>query len=242
MEFSSNYEKCRIDATFFIIAVLALFNFTLNSSTAYGQSLPLSSVELMMDRYAEILLDIPDERGRRGPLVQLIEEISDYIEENPDDPHAYIARGRMRFTYANSVNFFRGRRLLNEAKEDLERAITMDRNVQNGFGLIYLGYLYGGGLPKPVGYHDFEKAYELLEEGLSVDVNAPNLMYYAQVLMLENRYDEAEEKVILGKEYAESNPVSSPRLQEFYIKAFTTSLARYAEEDRKRAQEQIKQE
>ena len=90
-------------------AFLILVAYFCISLVSTVQAQPVSSIDQLLELYAETHLKFITDQQLEEPLLQLLVEAERIRDENPNDADAWIATGRIRFGYANTqgmIGFF----------------------------------------------------------------------------------------------------------------------------------------
>ncbi|MDT8428322.1 MAG: hypothetical protein RQ757_06110 [Pseudomonadales bacterium] len=198
--------------------ILLIFFFglipTLGTS-ASAQS--LSPVDGFFEQYAEIQLLWSADADREGPLTQLLEQAEAYRDAHPGAAEAWVATARIRFGYADTQGIVRGVRLMKTSRDELEHALTLDPAVRNGFAQAFLGYLYVGMPPWPLGFRDREKGVQLLEDALRINPDGMEINYYfAEYYGAEKDYGKALEHVERARAAADD---ALPQMRRYYLRS-----------------------
>ncbi|MEX2129993.1 MAG: TRAP transporter TatT component family protein [Pseudohongiellaceae bacterium] len=198
-------------------------------SLAQAQS--LSVPDQLIERYAEYHLTLTSDSELEQPLFLLLEEAQQYRDANPASAEAWAATARIRFGYANTQGMVTGLDLIKESRQELEQAITLDASAQEGAALAFLGYLYAGMPPWPLGFGSSKKAAELLEAALKIsDSSMANNYYYAVYLFAKTkRHEEATQRLLRAKASAAALP-AQPHMQALRLRGIDELLQRIAED------------
>lgn len=200
------------------ILAIFVYGFIAALSTSVSAQ-PPSSVDQFFERYAEIHLLWSADADREGPLAQLLEQTEANRDTHPNAAEAWVATARIRFGYANTQGIVRGLRLMKTSRDELEHALTLDPAVRNGFGQAFLGYLYVGMPPWPLGFRDRKKGDQLLEEALRINPDGMEINYYfAEYYGAEKEYGKALEHVERARTAAE-DASTLPQMKRYYLGA-----------------------
>ena len=123
---------------------------------------------------------------------QLITDVESATTAQADNVEFLVWSGIIKSTFAGINGGLRALKSAKSAKEDLDRAITIDGSALEGAAYTSLGTLYYQVPGNPLGFGDSDKAEELLEKAVAINPTGIDSNYfYAQYLLAEKRYDKA---------------------------------------------------
>lgn len=184
-----------ISSLFATLLTLSMIN------VAHAQS--LSMHEELLERYADIVLTLPSEADLEAPLAELLTEAEAWCDAQPDNPEALVTTARIRFAYADTQNqqkAFNGLKMLKIARDELEQAIALDPEIQNGLPQAFLGFLYKAMPPWPLGFRNANKSADYFSQAMDIQgENASKHLFLILVLMHEEKFTQAREETRLAQ-------------------------------------------
>lgn len=173
--------------------------------TSAGHAQPVLSVDQLLERYAEMHLSWDNDKELEQPLLQLLAEAERFRDANSTTAEAWIATARIRFGYANTLGITGFFSQSKTARNELEKAVSLDRTALNGYAQALLGLLYVGLPPWPLSFGSKKKGERFYEEALSIsDSSAGNNYLYGLYLAGNKQYAEAERRLMIAKFTAEN--------------------------------------
>ena len=184
------------------------------------QAQPVSSIDQLLELYAETHLKFTTDQQLEEPLLQLLMEAERIRDENPNDADAWIATGRIRFAYANTQGMIGFFSLSKTSRNELQQAISLDRNAMSGFAQSMLGLLYVGLPPWPVSFGSKKKGKQMYAEALSInDADLGNNYYYGMYLAGDGQYQYAKQRLQQARSRAIAEGESAyPMQQALYLR------------------------
>jgi tetratricopeptide (TPR) repeat protein len=175
------------------------------------------AVDSLLEEYAVISLSYRSDEDLEAPLLTLLKEAERSRDANVENAAFWVACARIRFAYANTQGAVSGMRLIARSRDDLEKAISLDPVVYEGYAKAYLGYLYSVMPSWPISFGDKEKGRKFVEEALLIsEKNFRNNYYYAWYLTVVGDYDAARKRLDIAEAAIVPDPLL-PRLQELSI-------------------------
>ena len=172
--------------TFIAIALLTGLNSASWADVA-ADLLPLQN------RWAEINYQLSG-REQEQAFSQLIEQVDELLEHNPESAPLWIWSGIIKSTYAGAKGGLGALSLAKDSRKDLEKAMSLDAAALNGSAYATLGTLYFSVPGWPVGFGDDDKAEELLLEALRIAPDGiDNNYFYAEFKRKHKDYAVARE-------------------------------------------------
>jgi len=133
----------------------------------------------------------------------LVASAESAVNKYPDDARIWIWSGIIKSTYAGFVGGIKPLGLVKEARNDLEKAISIDDEAMSGSAYASLGTLYFSVPGWPISYGDDDMAEELLQKALSLNSQSiDNNYFYGLFLIKQKRYSEAREYLLRAKSAA----------------------------------------
>jgi len=195
-----------------VAAVAIVFIHLSGYSAVVAQS--KDDYEIFVNEYAEIHMQFTTDEMREAPLVELLNDVESYLEENVSSADAWIALARVKFGYANTQGPIAGMRLLREVKENLETAIELDATGQNGYPQAFLGYLYAGVPSWPLSFGNAKTSKLYLDQALEIDSESIENNYLkAVVLVADEDFEVARRHIDLAESKLDAMAELSPALQ-----------------------------
>lgn len=209
------YVRLRLKLKSASICLLLIFSLWMNAT----QAQTYETVDSLLEGYAAIILAYESDEEREAPLRSVLTHAERLRSEDTENAAYWIACARIRFAYANTQGPFRGMRLISESREELEKAISLDPLMYEGYAKAYLGYLYAVMPSWPISFGDKDKGRKLLEEALIVnESNIPNNYFYATYLTVVEDYAAADRRLNVAEEAIVSDPLL-PRQQELFVQS-----------------------
>ncbi len=109
---------------------------------------------------------------------QLIKQAENVQKRYPNDPNVLVWHGTILASYASTRGGLGALPSAKKARNLLERAIRMDRNVEGGFGQAVLGSVYARAPGWPVAFGSKQKARTHLETAISINPKSVDTNYY----------------------------------------------------------------
>lgn len=135
------------------------------------------------ERLAELLLTVDGDKARATPLKRLLDEAEQALTENRGNAERWYDLARVRFWYADTQSLFTALKQMKQVRVELETGMALDPAGGADEAMAFLGYLYGGMLPSPLGFRDRKKSEELLLRALDLrPESAANNYFYAYYL------------------------------------------------------------
>ncbi|MGR8952347.1 MAG: hypothetical protein ACU83V_08020 [Gammaproteobacteria bacterium] len=124
---------------------------------------------------------------------QLLNKTANLEKQHPNAAEPIFWEAVIKATYADHQNALSALSLINEAKDLLQKAISINPQTMDGSAYVTLGTLYYM-VPKwPVAFGDDDKARSLLETALKINPKGiDSNYYYGDYLMSLERTEEAK--------------------------------------------------
>ncbi|MDW5378779.1 hypothetical protein R6258_17830 [Halomonas sp. HP20-15] len=160
-------------------AIAALIGLALTfSSRALAMSDAVASgVHELQSRWAQIQYKAAEDRRVEG-FDQLHQRAQALIAAHPDSAELYIWAGIIRSSEAGAKGGLGALSLVKEAKDDLEKALSLDSGALDGSAYTSLGALYYQVPGWPIGFGDDDKARELLKKSLALNPDGIDPLYF----------------------------------------------------------------
>lgn len=152
-----------------------------------------ASLDRLESGWAQAQFATPDKDAKLALLDRLIASAATLEKAAPGNADPIVWRAVLMATKAGVVRGWSGYRLVQDARDQLERAEAIAPDAAGGLGLMQLGILYYEVPGPPIAYGSRAKAKAYLQRALALDPRglAPNLAY-ANYLVKGARYAEAE--------------------------------------------------
>ena len=109
-------------------------------------------------------------------------------------------------------------RLIAQSRDELERAISLDPFMHEGYAAAFLGYLYSVMPSWPLSFGDKEQGKALIEDAMLINAeNVPNNYFYATYLAVVEDYASAEQRLSMA-EAALISEALLPKQKELFSK------------------------
>lgn len=142
----------------------------------------LSYTEQLLEDYSEMMIGVSGPKEVTLPLGDLLSAAERYRDANPHKAEAWMATGRIRCTQG----LIRARGILAQAKNDMEKAIELNSNTNEGITQALLGYLYLSAPGWPISFGNDERGRALQEEAMKINsISRENNYFYALGLLAE---------------------------------------------------------
>lgn len=186
-----------------LIATALSGTLALASAMAFGYESELFSLK---NRWEHTMSDLPANQ-RESTLKTLADEAATLVNANPDQADLLVWQGIILASYARERGGFGALGVAGDARDVLERAISLDPQGGNGSAYVTLGALYDNVPGRPISFGSSDKARQMFQRAVEVrpdgiDVN----YYYAEFLLDEGDTDAA-------REHAERAVNGTPRAQ-----------------------------
>ena len=130
----------------------------------------------------------------------LVNKAEAITQHYPNEAAAWIWSGIIKSTYAGAKGGLGALKLAKASKADLEKALELDPNSQNGSAYTSLGTLYFKVPAWPLGFGNDELAEELLLKAIAINPKGIDSNYfYGSYLQDQGRYEEAEYYFTIAK-------------------------------------------
>jgi hypothetical protein len=204
-------------------AIFGVIMATVAFHCAPAQSQQLSYADQLIERYADIQVNVPAGE-REKPMILLLQDAVSYRALHPDDAAAWITTGRIRAGHAAAQDVTRMLGLMKQVKTDMETAISLDPAAQEGRAQAFLGMLYTVLPGWPLSFGDDKKGALLMDAALRINAtNSPNCYYYARYLIAKKQYQKAREYLLRARTAVNAD-AAHPRWQKFQQKNIEGSL------------------
>lgn len=120
---------------------------------------------------------------RKNQLNDLVKAADALTQKYPDRAESYLWAGVVRCSLAEVESKLTALGLVKECRTNLEKALAIDPNAEEGYAYGVLGTLYAKVPGWPISFGDKKKADEFLQKGVSVAPEGMNTNYlYAKFL------------------------------------------------------------
>jgi tetratricopeptide (TPR) repeat protein len=151
-----------------------------------------SALQSLESQWASIYYKTP--KARQGSAYrQLLEKATQLKKQHPKAAEPIFWEAVIKAASADTQGALSALSLVNEAKELLQKAISINPNAMDGAAYVTLGTLYYM-VPKwPIAFGDSDKAQKLLETALKINPNGiDSNYYYGDFLLTQDRPEEAK--------------------------------------------------
>lgn len=159
------------------IAALAGLTLGLSSVASAMSDAVAGGVHELQSRWAQIQYKTPENRRVDG-FDQLYQRAQALIDAHPDAAELYIWAGIIRSSEAGAKGGLGALSLVKEARNDLEKALSLDSNALEGSAYTSLGALYYQVPGWPIGFGDDDKARVMLQKGLTLNPAGIDPLYF----------------------------------------------------------------
>ncbi|HEY9149163.1 MAG TPA: hypothetical protein VIQ75_00050, partial [Gammaproteobacteria bacterium] len=155
-----------------------------------GAATPPDLLEIQQ-RWARIQYQLP-EKERAPAFEQLALEARALVEAHPQQAEPLIWQGIVLSTWAGAKGGLGALKLVKEARQSLEAALTLDETALQGSAHTSLGSLYYQVPGWPLGFGDDEKAEHHLQKALGINPNGidPNF-FFGDFLLTQGKPERA---------------------------------------------------
>jgi tetratricopeptide (TPR) repeat protein len=168
-------------------AVLLFANLLFANAAHAGFDEDLAALQ---QRWAKARYELKGD-DQKNELEKLIVEADQLAQKNSDKADGFLWAGVIRGSLAEAVGGMSALGTVKEARANLEKALSIDPNAEQGYAYGVLGLLYSK-VPSVIAFGDKKKARELLQKGVEVAPNGMNTNYFlAQFLFERGEYKEA---------------------------------------------------
>jgi len=145
----------------------------------------------LQERWATVNYQ-PEGKAREQAFDALLKEADAVVKAHPDSAEALIWHGIIASSYAGAKGGLGALPLAERSRDDLERAIALDKTALQGSAYTSLGVLYYKMPGWPIAFGDDDKARQLLTSALKINPEGvdPNY-FYADFLAAEGDSREA---------------------------------------------------
>nr|CDQ33837.1 type IV pilus biogenesis/stability protein PilW [Virgibacillus halodenitrificans] len=162
---------------FTVITALAGLALILSPAVLAMSDTVASGVHELQSRWARIQYKTPEER-RVDDFDQLYQRAQALIDAQPGTAELYIWAGIIRSSEAGAKGGLGALSLVKEAKDDLEKALSLDASALDGSAYTSLGALYYQVPGWPIGFGDDDKAKAMLQKGLALNPHGIDPLYF----------------------------------------------------------------
>jgi tetratricopeptide (TPR) repeat protein len=149
----------------------------------------LASIE---SQWAKIYYQTPKTQQEQA-YQQLLAKTDGLSKEFPDAAEPIFWQGVIKATYADQQDPISALQAINEARDLLTKAITIDPKTMDGSAYVTLATLYYMVPGWPVAFGDNNKAKEMFRKALEINPNGIDTNYfYGEFLASNNELKEAE--------------------------------------------------
>jgi len=171
-----------------MVAFFLVFIFNLMSASVWAYDLA-SAVQYIESEWAHIHYSVAREQQDKE-FKHLLSEVTDLQMQHPKQAEFIIQQAIIVASNAENVDAFSALEAIHEAKDLLVQAIDLNPKALDGAAFVILGTLYYRVPAWPIAYGDNNKAQQLLEKALTINVNAIDAnYYYADFLLTQGKQD-----------------------------------------------------
>lgn len=154
-----------------------------------------SKVGEFQQRWAVIKYQLADDQ-RRTAFEELAESAETATAEQPDNTELLIWQGIILSSLAGESGGLRALKLVKQAREKLELALTQDETALSGSAYTSLGALHYQIPGWPISFGSKKKAREFLEQGLTINPDGiDSNFFYGDFLLSQGEIDRARQRL-----------------------------------------------
>lgn len=131
----------------------------------------------IQQEWAHVQYEVP-EAQRSDAFEKLSAQASSFVQARPQVAEAWIWSGIVTSSWAGAQGGLGALSKVKQAKADLEKALSLDPKALQGSAYVSLAALYDRVPGWPIGFGDTEKAGQLLEQGLKLNPNGIDPLYF----------------------------------------------------------------
>jgi cytochrome c-type biogenesis protein CcmH/NrfG len=167
----------------------------------------------LSDRLIEVLVTTIGDEARQAPLQALLAEAEKALEHDAANPERWYDLGRTRFWYADTLSLVAALKQMKQARDEIEKGMSLHPEQGADHAMAFLGYLYAGVPPWPMGFRDRKKAEQLMLEALERQPRSiANNYLYAYYLAATGEEEKARSYLVIGQGLLGEHP--APGLRE----------------------------
>ena len=168
-----------------LVGVLAL------SATTVAKAAYEDDLHALQERWAVARYQASGDEQKKQ-LEKLVQDADALIASHGDRADSYIWAAVIRGSLAEMANDLSALGTVKQARGNLEKALALDPQAEDGYAYGVLGLMYSKVPGWPVAFGDKKKAKELLLKGIAIAPNGMNTNYfYAQFLFEQDEYRQA---------------------------------------------------
>lgn len=150
-----------------------------------------SELKAVQDSWATVNYELQDKAKVAG-FEALVKESEALVQQYPEKAESHIWHGIVQSSFAGAKGGLGALGLAEAAKEELEKAISIDEAALQGSALTSLGTLYAKVPGWPIGFGSDKKAQAFFKKSLEINPEGLDINYfYADFLYDEKKYDAA---------------------------------------------------
>ncbi len=131
---------------------------------------------------------------RKIKLREVIKAADEFVLKYPEQAESHLWAGVVRCSLAEIESKLTALGLVKECRAKLEKTLTIDPRVEDGYAYSVLGTLYAKVPGWPLSFGDKKKADELLQQGVNIGPAGMNTNYlYAKFLFDQGEIKRARE-------------------------------------------------
>ncbi len=172
---------------------ICVFLLSINASIVSALTPEVDAVSVLQHEWAKANYTLKG-KAKLKAFEKLIDQAEQYKREHPDSARVYIWSGIIKSTYAGAKGGLGALKYAKQSKKDLEKALAIKPDAEQGSAYTSLGVLYYNVPGWPLGFGDDEKAETMLRQALKINPDGidPNY-FYGLFLFEEGKPDEARQ-------------------------------------------------
>ncbi len=183
-------------------ALLCVFSLTLNPAQASSTDNMLNDPQFLNDlqnvqqQWAKISYQFSEDQ-QEDAFANLNEKINAYTQVYPNDAAIWIWSGIVKSSYAKAKGGLSALSIIDNAKQNLEYALSLDKQALQGSALTSLAVLYHNVPGWPISFGSDKQAKHFFKQALEVNPSGIDANYfYAQYLYDNRQYQQAQQYLV----------------------------------------------
>ncbi|OCR25206.1 tetratricopeptide repeat protein [Pseudomonas syringae] len=149
----------------------------------------------IQQEWAHVQYEVPAPQ-RPDAFEKLAAQTSSFVQARPQAAEAWIWSGIVTSSWAGAQGGLGALSKVKQAKADLEKALSLDPKALQGSAYISLAALYDRVPGWPLGFGDADKAGQLLEQGLKLNPDGIDPLYFwGDHLYRQGHYAQARDEL-----------------------------------------------
>jgi len=171
----------------------SLFLVILFSGSLYAEN----TIQILGAKWSEASYAL-DGDAQELAFQKLVAQADEYVEENSTDAKGWIWRGIIKSSFANAQGGLGALSLAKAARQDLDKALSIDEKSLSGSAHASLGVLYAKVPGWPFGFGSDKEAEKHLVKALEINPDGvdPNYFYGEFLYEEKRKYQKAKEYLL----------------------------------------------